>query len=191
MIVKYLQFKSDSCPTDEIAAYIDGELTPSSELELEAHLAVCEQCLLELNLQKQFLCSLNSSLQKEGEIELPSDFAKHIVANAESTVAGLRRPRERYNAIFICVGLFLFVLFALGTDAKGIFSRVSDTFEQVAAVAGFFGHLVYSFFVGVAIVLRSIGAQIRADAVLAVLLTGVIAFTLMLLSRKVLRLRRA
>src|SRR2546423_3864915 len=93
------------CPTDEIAAFIDGEMDPVREFELETHLALCEICSLELNQQKQFLCGLSSSLKHEDEIELPANFAKLIVANAESTVTGLRRPRERFNAIFICAGL--------------------------------------------------------------------------------------
>src|SRR5438445_5520441 len=108
------QIRVFECPTDEIAAYIDGEMDAAREFELETHLAACEICSLELNQQKQFLASLNSSLKHEGDLELPANFTKLIVANAESTVSGLRRPRERFNAMFICAGLFLFALFALG-----------------------------------------------------------------------------
>ena len=190
-MVDEVQFISNACQTEDISAYLDGELSPSRELELEVHFTVCEPCFFELNLQKQFLCSLNSSLQDENEIELPAEFTRHIVANAESTVAGLRRPRERYNAIFICIGLFVFVLFALGADAGRLFAGLASTFEQAAAVGGFFGHLIYSFFVGVAIVLRTLGAQVKADAAVGIVLAGVAAFTVMLLSRKLLRLRRA
>src|SRR5690349_12215641 len=104
-----------NCPSYEIAAYIDGELDQSRELELSMHFAACDVCSQELNQQKQFLCELDAGLK--GEIELPSDFAKTVIANAESTVSGLRRPRERFNALFICAALSLFALFALGPDA--------------------------------------------------------------------------
>lgn len=184
------QFKVFTCPTEEISAYIDGELTGARELELDAHFSVCEHCTRELNLQKQFLCGLNSTLKHEGDLDLPADFTKLIVANAESTVAGLRRPRERYNAIFICAGLFFFALFAVGAEAGRLFEGVYVAFDQAGAVGGFFGHLVYSFFVGVAIVLRSLAGQFGGDAVAALALTAVIAAFLMLLSRKVLRMRR-
>ncbi len=148
-----------ACPIDEISAYIDAELTPSREIELEAHFAVCRECTVELNLQKQFLCRLDSSLKHDEEIKLPVDFARHIVANAESTVAGLRRPRERYNAVFICTAMLLFALFALGADAGRVFDGVIVGVEQMGAVGAFFARVVYSIFLGFAIIIRAVAAQ--------------------------------
>ena len=139
------------CPSDEIAAYIDGELSPKRELELDAHFVECSGCADELNQQKQFLCQLDLSLKHGNDLDLPADFAKTIVANAESTVMGLRRPRERFNAVFICSGLFLFVLFVSGPDAGQVVRGVSVVFEQAMAVGSFFGHLIYSVFIGVSI----------------------------------------
>lgn len=184
------QIKAFECPTDEIAAYIDGEMDPLSEFELEAHLAGCEICSLELNQQKQFLCGLNSTLKYEGDLELPANFTKLIVANAESTVSGLRRPRERFNAIFICAGLFFFALFALGTEASKEMAGVSTIVEQVAAVAGFFARLVYSVFVGIAVILRSLAGQFRFDMIVTVVFTGILALLLLVVSRRVARLLR-
>lgn len=185
-----IQIRAFECPTDDIAAYIDGELDAVREFELEAHFVTCESCSQELNQQKQFLCGLNSSLKHEGDLELPVNFTRLIVANAESTVSGLRRPRERFNAIFICAGLFLFILFALGTDAAKLFDGVAGIFDQIAAVGGFFVRLVYSIFIGVAIILRSLATQFRLDVVMAVVLSGLLAVTVMYVSRKVLRTHR-
>jgi anti-sigma factor RsiW len=157
------------CPSDEISAYIDGELTPQRELELDLHFASCRACNLQLNDLKQFLRGLDDTLRLEGDLELPKDFTKVVVANAESSVSGLRRPRERFNAVFICVGLSLFVLFALGAQAETLL-------DQIAAVGGFFGHLIYSFFIGLAIIVRSVASQSdfgpSAAALLAVLFAG-------------------
>ncbi len=147
------------CPTEDIAAYIDGELDAVREAEIVAHFAVCEQCGLELNLQKQFLCDVTSGLRHEDTIDLPYDFAKKIAVNAESTVSGLRRPRERFNALFICAGLGLFALFAMGAETGNLLDLAYNVFEQVTAVGAFFGQLVYSFFLGVAIVLRTFAAR--------------------------------
>ena len=97
-----------NCPLDDIASYVDGELSPDEETEFEAHLAGCETCRTELNHQKEFLFALSSSLESENDIPLPKDFTRTIVANAESRVSGLRRPRERFTAIFICAVLFIF-----------------------------------------------------------------------------------
>src|SRR6476661_4322513 len=157
------------CPSDEISAYIDGELHPTRELELDFHFASCKACNLELNDMKQFLRGLDDSLRIEGDLELPEDFTKIVVANAESSVTGLRRPRERFNAIFICAGLSLFLLFAFGPQAETLF-------DQAAAVGSFFGHLIYSFFIGLAIIVRSIASQSQfgpsAVALMSVLFAG-------------------
>lgn len=179
------------CPADEISAYIDGELAAEREIELGLHFASCKVCTEELNLQKQFLCGLNSSLKLEGGLELPADFARHVVANAESTVTGLRRPRELYNAIFICTALLLFVMFALGPDAGRIFKGASAGLDQVTAVGSFFGRLIYEFFVGVSIIVRSLVSQIGLDGNGAFALTATAVGCVLLISKKMLRMHRA
>jgi hypothetical protein len=166
-----------SCPFEDLAAYIDGELSPDRELEVELHFASCTDCYTELNDQKAFLRTLDQTL-KDGEFELPADFAKVVVANAESSVAGLRRSQERYHALFICVGLSLFALFALGTQA-------GDTVDEVGAVGGFFGHLIYSFFIGIAIIIRNIASQSEFGASAVLFLSIAFAAFSLYVSRRV------
>jgi anti-sigma factor RsiW len=178
-----------SCPIDEIAAYIDGELDALREADVQIHFADCDACSLELTKQKQFLCGLTSSLKKEGEINLPADFTKRIIANAESNVSGLRPPIERYNAVFICAALFLFVLFALGAEAGRIFEGVATVLDQVGAVGGIFGRVVYSVFLGLAIILRSFASQLNGSSIASVLIPSVFAVFLMSVSRRFLRAR--
>lgn len=180
-----------NCPSDEIAAYIDGELDLMREFELDAHFATCEACSKELNQQKQFLCELDAGLKSESDLALPVDFTKTVVANAESAVAGLRRPRERFNALFICAALFLFALFALGADAGNLFNGIAVAVEQIAAVGSFFGHLVYSIFLGLAIVVRSFAVQFRFDLVIGLVLIAAICAFLLFASRRALRMLRA
>ena len=186
------QLKVFACPTDEISAYIDGELNAARERELDLHFGFCPECREELNLQKQFLCGLNSTLKQDAELALPVDFTKRIVANAESTVAGLRRPRERYNAIFICAALLFFGLFALGADAGRVFAGVSGAVDQAGAVGGFFGRILYSIFLGFAIILRSLASTIDLAASAVIVLFALLAAAvLMYVSRRVLRTHRA
>lgn len=179
-----------ACPTDEISAYIDGELDIARERAMAAHLIRCDACALDLTQQKQFLCGLSASLRQEKEFCLPPNFARTIVASAESAVSGVRRPRELYNAIFICAGLFLFVLFAMGAESSSLVAGIYGAFGQLAVVGGFFGSLIYSLFVGIVIVVRSLATQFRFDPVMAVV---VAAFTVsfMFASLKFLRIRRA
>jgi hypothetical protein len=174
------------CPTDEIAAYIDGELSAARELELDLHFAACSPCQRSLNEQKQFLCRLESSLKQDRDLELPPDFAKVVVVNAESTVSGLRRPRERFNALFICVALGLFGLFALGADTRVIRAVI----DQVGIVGAFFGRIIYSVSVGIVVILRSIAAPLPGETILGAALFAMCLF-LLVVSLGVLRLRRA
>ncbi len=54
-----------NCPRADISAYIDGELKPAEEIALENHVAVCQECLPELNFQKQILSALDFSLDEK------------------------------------------------------------------------------------------------------------------------------
>lgn len=180
-----------ACLTDDIAAYVDGELTPDREIEMDIHFAACSACLNELNEQKRFLRQLEFSLHEEQHVELPANFTKLVVANAESTVSGLRRPGERYNALFICVGLSLFVLFASGAEAGRVLSGLTQLADQMTAVVSFFGHLVYSLFLGVVIVLRTLGSHVSIDALSILALLSICVLIVTALSRRVLRAGRA
>lgn len=163
------------CPSIEIAAYLDGELSPDLELKFEAHLAKCVICTQELNDQKHFINALNSSLIDCPEI--PEDFTKRVVANAESGVSGLRQKKERLNAAFVCSALFFFVLFTLGASAPGTIAASLDMFGRIAAVFGFAGHLVYDISIGVVVIMRSLAGQpafgLVALAVIVPMIVGI------------------
>lgn len=178
------------CPVEDIAAYIDGELDFVREAEVEAHFATCDDCNLELNLQKQFLCDVTSGLSHEGSLDLPPDFARKIAVNAESSVSGLRRPRERFNALFICAALALFALFALGAEAGTLLDLAYGLLEQIAAVGSFFGQLVYSFFLGIAIVLRTIAPRAGFEAAAAITLASLCLAVALRFRRRVMKLLR-
>lgn len=144
----------------DIAAYVDGELPAREELELEMHLAVCKDCADELNEQKKLLQALNYALDGDGEIELPENFTRVVVANAESKVSGLRRPQERSKALFICLALLLVGLLGLGAETGAALNAATKFAERFLAVGSFVLNLVYDVFVGAAVILRSLGHQI-------------------------------
>jgi anti-sigma factor RsiW len=175
------------CPTDDIAAYIDGELKPVRELELEAHFANCGGCRQFLNQQKQFLRDLDTSLRHEGGLELPASFAKTVAAHAESSVEGLRRPGERFNAVFICAALGLFALFAMGSDADRSLHGVSSAADQTFAAGAFLGHIVYSVFIGIFVVLRAVASQFEFGVYPLIALLLVLAVSALLFSRRMLK----
>lgn len=144
-----------TCPAEEISAYIDGELSAEMEVALERHIGTCHICRQELNDQKGFLIALSDTLEREVPIELPEDFTRSVVVNAESKVSGLRDRRERSWALTIGIGLFLLAAVAVGSFA-GVLSPLAVAFQKLAALAGavtaVMGDLLYSIFA----VLRSI-----------------------------------
>lgn len=160
---------SEECPRTEIAAYIDGELAPRAELELEMHFAVCETCTAELGQQKKLLQALDFALE-EKEFKLPENFTKVVIANAESNVTGLRRPKERFNALFICSALFLLVILSLGSETENVIGTFVRFFDQFLVVGGFIAHLAFDIAVGVTVILRSVCLQFVAKSIFAPLL---------------------
>ncbi len=155
------------CPLTKIAAYVDGELSPREELELELHLANCQSCAAELNEQKKLLCALDFALEKEAEIELPVNFTKIVVANAESKVNGLRCPRERFKALFAGSLLFLAVILGLGGRIEAVLNTYVKFGEQIFAVGAFALHLIYDVSIGTAVILRSLDNQFVSSSSIA------------------------
>lgn len=186
-----MQMQEIQCPTDDIAAYVDGELDAAFEMQMDLHFASCKACTVELNHQKEFLRNLDVSLGYERDLELPADFARQVVANAESTVSGLRRPRERFNALFICAALALFVLFAMGAEAGTLLDSAALALDRAAAVGGIFSHMVYSLFIGLAIVVRNVAGQAQIGALAVGAMTLIFSASTLYISRRVLRTIKA
>lgn len=158
-----------TCPRMEIAAYVDGELSPRQEMTLEEHLTACEICRTELNEQKKLLCALDFLHEEHPpEIEIPKNFARVVATRAESNVSGLRNREERGRAIFLCASLFFLVVAGLGAETEKVFSASGAIFERVLAVMTFVGHLTYDVAFGVVVILRSLANQTVVGASLFV-----------------------
>lgn len=180
------------CPREEIAAYIDGEIAPRRELELEMHFAVCASCAEELNVQKTLLCALDCALLTEREVELPEDFTKVIVTKAESNVSGLRRPQERRNALLICAALFIPLLVGFSAETETIFAALAQFTEQILAVGALIFHLVYDISFGAIVILRSLSNQFIFSSIASIaFLLILFLISLIMVSRLVIRFNRA
>lgn len=179
------------CPRPDIAAYIDGEMAPDDEMALELHMAGCGTCSEEMNLQKKFLFALNSTLEQEDEIELPENFTRVVVTNAESSVAGLRRSRERSTAALICSALFLIVVLAIGTEVTSVLSGIGQVFEKTAAVFSLAGHLLFNLTMGIVLILKSLAGQfVSGSAAAFLLLATLLVLSLFAFSRLMFRYGR-
>jgi hypothetical protein len=144
-----------TCPAEEISAYIDGELSAELEVALERHAGVCEICRRALNDQKGFLLALTDTLEREVPIELPGDFTRSVVVNAESKVSGLRDRRERSRALMIGIALFLLAALAVGSFA-GVLSPLAIALQKLTALAGAVFSVVTDLLYAIFAVIRSI-----------------------------------
>ena len=179
------------CPRIDIAAYIDGELNPREELDLELHFAGCPTCSAELNEQKKLLCALDSVLENEDEIELPENFTKVVVANAESNVQGLRCPRERNRALLVCAALFVLIFIGLGAETSQTFATFGTITEKFIAVGSFFVHLVHSISIAAAVIFRAISLQFVFNSTISAVLLGIcFVVSFLIFSRLMSRHRR-
>ncbi len=160
------------CPRTDIAAYIDGELSPSAGMDLEKHFTVCKNCAEEFNAQKNLLLALDFAFEEKADFKLPENFAKTVVVRAESNVSGLRRPEERFRALFLCAFLFLLIIAGLGNETDAVFSTFKIFAEQIFAVAGFAAHLAYDLAIAVTTILRLIGGQFIYSSAFAILTFG-------------------
>ncbi|MCO6510192.1 MAG: zf-HC2 domain-containing protein [Aridibacter famidurans] len=181
------------CANFDIAAYLDGELSPSEEIRIERHFSVCTNCLSEFDLQKRMLSALDSALTDgPASREVPANFAKIVTVNAESSVSGIRNPSERFRAVFVCAFLLLLVTVSLGTEAGSVaYDASQKAAMQAFSVAGFLVHLVFEIGTGIGVVLRYIGHGVVYNSLVSAA-ASLLFFTLssVALSRMIVRYNR-
>ncbi|HUF05320.1 MAG TPA: zf-HC2 domain-containing protein [Aridibacter sp.] len=181
------------CANFDVAAYLDGEISPSEEILIEQHFSVCENCLSEFQLQKKMLSALDNALSYDPAVRgVPANFAKVVTVNAESSVTGIRNPPERFRALFVCAFLLLLVTVSLGTEAGSVaFDASQKAASQAFSVAGFIVHFLYEVGIGVGVVLRYVGQGVVYNSLVSAAVS-LLFFTLssVALSRMILRYNR-
>lgn len=178
------------CPRDDIAAYVDGELSESQRTKLERHVSRCEICSRSLMEQRQFLAALSASLDSRLALPLPKDFAKRVVASAESSVRGIRQPGELYTAVFICAALLIFALFTLGFESFGFTSAVYGIAERMFAFALLIVKLISSLAFAAVVIVRSLASAFEPGTLFAVT-GGVFVSAILYFSRRRVLKRRS
>ena len=148
----------NNCPHEDIAAYLDGELSSAGLDQFEAHIADCSQCAGELRSQRQLLCTLDAAFNGSARINLPENFTRVVATHAEHNLRGLREKSERRRAFQLCVVLAV-AAFALLGAASGalVLQPVRSSFQIVVRVFEVFSRAVLEAAEGVAIIGRLIG----------------------------------
>lgn len=182
------------CAKFDIAAYLDGELTPDQEFDIESHISGCGLCQTEYQLQKEILFAIDSVVDDVNELlEVPAEFAKVVTVKAESNVSGIRTSSERFRAVFALAFLLFLAAISLGTEAGAIaFAASQNVLLKLISVTGFFFHLIFEIGTGFGVVLRGLGQSLIFSS-LATLVAAVFVFAVssLTLSRLIQRLNRS
>jgi anti-sigma factor RsiW len=130
---------SEKCQLEDVAAYLDGELSEAGVGRFEDHLRSCSDCATELRAQRQLLCTLEVAFNGHRSFQLPHNFARIVTARAESDLSGMRNKHERRRALKLCAGLALVSFALLGAAARTVvveplstLFRISRTVLQLA-----------------------------------------------------------
>lgn len=153
-----------ACQSEEIAAYLDGELDAQAVVLFERHLKRCERCAVELQEQRRLLCTLDFALRgREAEdLQLPKNFSEIVVAHAQSELGGLRRESaERRRALRLCLALSVasFALLGGAAMSESILRPLGLVVRHAGTLLGFLGRALYDFGAGLAVVARGIGGH--------------------------------
>jgi anti-sigma factor RsiW len=181
--------QQQACQSEDVAAYLDGELDASAVALFEGHLKRCGQCAAELQDQRRLLCALDFALggREAGDIELPRNFSEIVTAHAQSDVRGLRSDRaQRRRALRLCAALACASFALLGTAAvsESVFKPLGLLFRHAGTVLGFVGRALYDFGAGLAVIARAVGGHtIFESQRLAPLVFLLLALSVVLLLR--------
>lgn len=153
-----------ACQSEEIAAYLDGELDASAVALFERHLKECAWCAAELQEQQRLLWTLDFALGgREAErLELPVNFSQVVAAHAQSDLSNLRSVRaERRRALRLCLalGVTSFALLGGAAVSESVLKPLSLLIRHAGTVLSFFGRALYNFGAGLAVIARAVGGQ--------------------------------
>ncbi len=179
----------DGCQSEEVAAYLDGELNAQATALFEQHIKECADCAADLREQRRLLCTLDMALgsRENGDLQLPKNFSQIVTAHAQSDLSSLRSESvERRRALRLCLAL-LAASFALLGGAKiseSILKPLSLLIKHARTVLGFMGHSLYDAGAGVAVIARAVGGHtIFESQVLAAFAFTLLALAAILLPR--------
>jgi predicted anti-sigma-YlaC factor YlaD len=152
--------------SEELAAYLDGELDGLARAQIEQHLKECSSCSRGLREQKRLLCALDSAFDDDPQLRLPSDFSRIVAARAQSDMGGLRRPAERRRAMVACAALACASLILLGGAAlsETVLTPVVAAGRHVVSLFDLIWQALHGAGRGISIILRALSRHFIFDS---------------------------
>ena len=178
--------ENSACGSEQIVAYLDGELDATALARFERHVGDCPRCADALEAERLLLRELDSALALEPQLELPKNFAQVVAARAQADMSGVRGPAERRRAFRLCAALTAAALALTGGAAltEAVFAPLRAAWKFGAALLGFLGHALYDAGAGFAVISRGLGGRLLFGS------RGAGVFVLLLLVLALLMLRR-
>ena len=177
------------CQSEDIAAYLDGELTAAGLDRFEQHVKDCLPCANELRAQRQLLCTLDVAFNDSRTFDLPKNFARVVTVSAENDLSMIRHRHERKRALQLCVVLGLISFGLLGAATRTIvFDPLQSGFRTARVLFDFLFQALSDAGATASVLVRMVGRTQPAS--LALLTIGFVA-SLFFLSLLIVRYRRA
>ena len=156
--MKVPTIEKQGCQLEDVAAYLDGELSGSALETFEAHLKTCLDCATELRAQRQLLCTLDVAFNGSRSFELPHNFTRVVAAHAENDLGGMRKKSERRRALQMCAILALVSFALLGAASRAlVFDPVRSSLRVAGSLLNLLWQTLYEAGTGVAIIVRVVG----------------------------------
>ena len=156
------------CETENIAAYVDGELESGHRAALEEHIKLCARCASELQAQRLFMCELDSALVSPFDLAVPPNFAQVVAVRAESDMRGVRDRSEHTRALRFCIILGLAAFALLGVaSSKAVVLSVRSVAGKVFGVLGLFARTTFDAASGLTVISRVVSRGLIPDSRLA------------------------
>src|SRR5436190_7649497 len=177
------------CQLEDVAAYLDGELTAVALDRFEQHVQECVACEKELRAQRQLLCTLDVAFNDTRTFDLPQNFARVVTASAENDLSMIRHRRERRRALQLCLLLGLISFGLLGAATRTIvFDPLRSGFRTTRVLFDLLFQALSDAGSTASVLVRMVG---RAQSASLLLLTLGFVGSLFVLSLLIVRYRRA
>jgi len=149
------------CQLEDIAAYLDGELSGAALETFEEHLESCPDCAAELRAQRQMLCTLDFAFNEPRSFELPRDFTRVVATHAENNLSGMRAWSERRRALQLCAVLALVSFALLGAASRTLVFDPARSFLRVTgSLISLVWQAIYDAGTGLAVIVRVVGRAV-------------------------------
>jgi anti-sigma factor RsiW len=176
--------KQQTCQSNLIAAYVDGELDKHETLLFEEHLADCEECRVELRFHQQFVCELDAALTQKDEVAVPANFSRMVAARAVSDMSGVRSREEHRKALLFSAVLAATAFVLLGTStSQFVIAIAQQAVGKVWALIGLIWATAYDVLASVVVIGRVISRRFVVEPRKVGLMLVLLAVAVFLLSR--------